>query len=391
MTRHDAIIVGGGIQGLMLAWEIGRRGGRPLLLERGTLGDGASSASLGIIHGGLRYLQALDVPRWYRSRREQAWFAREFPAFVRPLSCTMPLYRGAIRSRALFRAAFLAERGLARVSGLPARTVEARVVRPADISPAYDVPARGLAGGAVWPEMAVDDPAGLLREIARRIERCGGTVREGQEVIALDMDDGAVRGVATRGPQGGEQHVADAVLLCVGAASRTLAGRFDRDLPRLSARTMAFNLLLDRPGVPGHAIAVSPVPGKGRSYFVREWAGRVLAGTYYLPIPDTVSCATRLTVPPAALAAFRADLARALPSLQNAAVLETFVGILPDRDGSGQHLRAHDLVFEHGSRGGPRGLWTVLGTKLTTSHALAMEVSTRALPIQGNRRRAAHG
>ena len=81
MAQFDAVVVGGGIQGLMVAWEIARRGGRPLLLERNALGGGASNASLGIIHGGLRYLQSLDVRRWHRSRREQLWFAREFAAY----------------------------------------------------------------------------------------------------------------------------------------------------------------------------------------------------------------------------------------------------------------------------------------------------------------------
>jgi len=391
MAEFDAVVVGGGIQGLMVAWDIARRGGRPLLLERHALGSGASNASLGIIHGGLRYLQTLDVRRWYRSRREQLWFAHEFAAYTRSLSCVMPLYRGAFRSRTLFRTAFLLERTMARATGLAALEQQAHLVTPAEVAGNYPIPQAGLTGGAVWPELAVDDPLGLMRDIAGRIEQAGGVVREHEEVVALDLAKGAARGVVARGAHGEGRYAARAVILCVGAASRCTARRFDRDYPALSARTLAFNMLLDVPAVSGQAVAVSPVPGRGRSYFLRDQGGRLLAGTYYAALKADLGSNTPLTVPPTLVAAFLKDLCAAAPWLEGAAVLETWAGLLPDVDGGGKTLRAHDLVLSHGDHGGPRGLWTLLGTKLTTAHALAGEAVDRSLSNLPRERRQVHG
>jgi glycine/D-amino acid oxidase-like deaminating enzyme len=51
----DALIVGGGVAGLMTLDAIHRRGGRAWLIERDALGRGQTVWSQGIIHGGLKY------------------------------------------------------------------------------------------------------------------------------------------------------------------------------------------------------------------------------------------------------------------------------------------------------------------------------------------------
>jgi glycerol-3-phosphate dehydrogenase len=60
--KYDLIIVGGGIYGVMLALEAGQRHKRALLLEKDDFGGATSLNHLRTIHGGLRYLQSLDLP-----------------------------------------------------------------------------------------------------------------------------------------------------------------------------------------------------------------------------------------------------------------------------------------------------------------------------------------
>ena len=378
---HGVIIVGGGVQGLMAALEAAQRGLRPLVLERGTIGAGASSASLGIVHGGLRYLQTLDLPRWRRSRREQGWFAQEFGAHCRSLKCHMPLYRRSPRAPALFRAAFAAERVLGGVMGSPALFDASRVLPQTTDLPSI-VPRAGLVGCAEWTELALSDAPALMEDIARRIERLGGSVRQHEEVAALDAREQDALAVTTRtGPRERRYH-APRVLLCVGASSRALARRFDRDLPMLSARAMAFNLLLDRSMPSDAAIALSVRPGRGRSYFLRDHGGRMLAGTFYHPLGDDLD-QSRPDVPAAFIEEALDELGRAAPELRGSTVIEVWAGALPDTDGKGERLRAKDLIHDHGRHGGPRGLYTLLGTKLTTAHALAVTAIDRACGGQG--------
>src|SRR5918996_1043423 len=76
---HDLIVVGGGIYGIALALETARRGLGVLLVERADFGGATSWSNLRILHGGLRYLQSLDLVRFYQSVGERRWFLRRFP------------------------------------------------------------------------------------------------------------------------------------------------------------------------------------------------------------------------------------------------------------------------------------------------------------------------
>ena len=54
---YDLAVIGGGVNGCGIARDASGRGAKVLLLERGDLAQGTSSASTKLIHGGLRYLE----------------------------------------------------------------------------------------------------------------------------------------------------------------------------------------------------------------------------------------------------------------------------------------------------------------------------------------------
>src|SRR5581483_8925386 len=72
----DLLVVGGGIYGLMIAYDAAQRGLSVALVERRDFGSGSSFNHLRTIHGGLRYLQSLDIRRARESLRERATIAR---------------------------------------------------------------------------------------------------------------------------------------------------------------------------------------------------------------------------------------------------------------------------------------------------------------------------
>src|SRR5579863_9995349 len=57
LGSFDLIVVGGGINGVGIARDAIGRGLSVLLCEKGDLGEGTSSRSGKLIHGGLRYLE----------------------------------------------------------------------------------------------------------------------------------------------------------------------------------------------------------------------------------------------------------------------------------------------------------------------------------------------
>src|SRR3982751_4560024 len=103
----DLLVVGGGIYGLTIAYDAAQRGLSVALVERNDFGSGASFNHLRTIHGGLRYLQSLDVARARESVRERRTIARIAPQAVRPMPFAVPLYRSLLRGKTAMRAGLL--------------------------------------------------------------------------------------------------------------------------------------------------------------------------------------------------------------------------------------------------------------------------------------------
>ncbi|MCW3797583.1 glycerol-3-phosphate dehydrogenase [Sphingomonas sp. BN140010] len=87
----DLAVIGGGINGAGIAFDAAGRGARVLLLERGDLASGTSSASTKLIHGGLRYLEhgEFGLVREALAERERLW--RMAPHCIQPLRFVLPL------------------------------------------------------------------------------------------------------------------------------------------------------------------------------------------------------------------------------------------------------------------------------------------------------------
>src|SRR5262245_31853469 len=109
----DLLVVGGGIYGLTTAYDAAQRGLAVALIEREDFGSGASFNHLRTIHGGLRYLQTLDVKRARESVRERRTIARIAPHAVRPTPFALPLYRSILRGKLALRTGFVLDRAVA--------------------------------------------------------------------------------------------------------------------------------------------------------------------------------------------------------------------------------------------------------------------------------------
>jgi glycerol-3-phosphate dehydrogenase len=91
---YDVAVVGGGINGAGIAFDAAGRGARVLLLEKGDLASGTSSASTKLIHGGLRYLEHYEfaLVREALAERERLWAMA--PHAIQPLRLVLPVEGG---------------------------------------------------------------------------------------------------------------------------------------------------------------------------------------------------------------------------------------------------------------------------------------------------------
>jgi glycerol-3-phosphate dehydrogenase len=175
------------------------------------------------------------------------------------------------------------------------------------------------------------------------------------------------------------------VVSCAGPWSRALAARFDRDVPELFRPVLGFNVLLDREPPSRCAVAVAARGAKAQTWFITPfgWTNRTLAGTRYLPATQDRGAGPRAED----VASFLADLDAALPGFgaQKAPVVQVLWGWLPAAAESGVEPSSRPVVRHHGAAGGPEGLWSVSGVKLTTARSLAECVLAQVLARRGQR------
>src|SRR5580704_6525079 len=105
-TTFDLLVVGGGIYGLTIACDAAARGLSVAVIERDDFGGGSSFNHLRTIHGGLRYLQTLDLARARESIRERRTLARIAPHTLQPLLFAVPLRRSLTNGKLAMRAGF---------------------------------------------------------------------------------------------------------------------------------------------------------------------------------------------------------------------------------------------------------------------------------------------
>ena len=103
--KYDLIVIGGGAYGVCAAREAALRGLRVALIERGDFGEATTGNSLHTIHGGLRYLQHLDIRRMRESIRERRAWMKLAPDLVKPMRFVLPTYGHGLRGPEVMTAA----------------------------------------------------------------------------------------------------------------------------------------------------------------------------------------------------------------------------------------------------------------------------------------------
>lgn len=377
--EYDLIIVGGGIYGVMLTLEAVFRRLRPLLLERNDYGGATSFNSQRIVHGGLRYLQTLDLRRHIESVQERRWFLANFPDLVKPLPCLMPLYGRGIRRNSIFRVVLAINDTLSsrRNQGVPSANTlpRGRVLNKAETVDAFPgVDLRNLKGAARWHDAAMQDSQRLVMEVLRWAASYGADMANYVEVTDLSVTADAVRGVRARDTLAGSEFSfrAPVVVNAAGPWSSKVAEQLGSNTNELFWPSLAWNLLTDQPAPSGHALAISPPRKSSPTYFLHPWKGRLLIGTGHAACSGFTE---RPEISEDKIETMIDDVNSSIPGLSLTAsnIDRILAGFLPAAAPHSADLAVRPTVINHGKSGGPAGLISVSGVKFTTSRRVAAD------------------
>jgi glycerol-3-phosphate dehydrogenase len=91
-------IIGGGINGLFIAWQLSEQGFEVELFESGNILGQTSSASSKLLHGGIRYLEQGHLGLVRESLKDRAWWLKNAADFCHPIKICIPGFQNSPRS-----------------------------------------------------------------------------------------------------------------------------------------------------------------------------------------------------------------------------------------------------------------------------------------------------
>lgn len=372
-TIFDVAIIGGGITGACIARDASRRGLRVALVERRDFSSGTSAATSKMVHGGLRYLQSMQMGVVRESLRERRIWERIAPHMVRPQLFIVPTHsrrhdwelRVGVKLYDLL--AFDRNDLEDAAQHIPA----SRRVTAAEATKLEPVLAgRRPHGGVVYGDCVMYSPERLALECLIDAGEHNATIANYAEATGLSRDSAGRAVVNVRDVVSGDQFEirARVVINAAGPWADALA-RLENDATQARLVHSKGIHMVVRPITSTHALTV---PHKGRHFFVIPWRSHSLIGTTDTPFtgdPDDVSVTSE------DLSSFLTFVNEALPDarLNPSDVVYAYAGLRPLVSQPGvDNYRAsrRSEIIDHGTGGG-FPLLSVIGGKWTSSRALA--------------------
>lgn len=365
-SSFDVIIIGGGINGTGVARDCALRGLKVLLLERNDLSVGATWASSGFIHGGLRYL-LYDLETTKQSCIDSGYIQRIVPYLLFRLPTIFPVIPGETESIEKVETLFEAyDQYVPFKNGkLHCRLTRSEVM---ELEPALS---ERVTGAVTFDEWGIDATRLCILN-AKDAEQKGAVIKLYHEVVRVEREGKNVIGVTARDIRNKTEISVKAPL------TLNLSGAW---IPKIAE--MAGVEVKLRPGKGIHLVLDRKLTNVGiimqaidkRSVFIIPYGNYGLIGT-----TDTDHLGD-----PGSLEIHRDEVdylmeaaTRIIPSSRHARVIRSFAGVRPtvfELGKTSDQLSREHKILDHDSRDGVAGFVTMLGGKLATYRIMAEELT----------------
>ena len=375
--RFDVLVVGGGATGLGVAVDAASRGYRTAIVEAEDFAKGTSSRSTKLVHGGVRYLEQLDIALVTEALRERGLLYRNAPHIVRNLPFIVPQYKwweGPFYGAGLKAYDLLA----GRMNLSPSRMLSAGQV----VEEIPNVEQRDLKGGVRYHDGQFDD-ARLAISLALTAADHGAVVANRIRVVGLRKDVTTCTGVVARDEVSGREFEirARVVVNACGVFVDDIRRIDEPEADRVIEPAQGVHLVLDRSFQPSDTAIMVPHTDDGRVLFVIPWHHRVVVGTTDTPM-KTADIEPRAL--PEEIEFILRNANRYLAKDPTTAdVKSVFAGLRPlvhpgGTSGSTKSISRNHEVFVSGS-----GVVTIVGGKWTTYSKMAEDTMKQVIAVGG--------
>ncbi len=364
----DVVVVGGGITGAWVARDAAMRGLSVALVERGDFASGTSSRSSRLVHGGLRYLRHAHISLVREGVRERGRLLRLAPHLVRPITFTLPVYRGGRDNPLLLR---LGLTGYDIMAGRQGMGRHRTLSREQLIEDEPALRSDNLRSGFRYFDAHTND-ARLTLNLALSATAHGAAVANYVEAASLEMTGGRTSGVNCRDVVGGDELTVRARTVIAAAGPWTDEWRGKSGGDAVLRPTKGIHVVLPRERL--RTDSVVAFYWQDRPLFVVPYGRYCYVGT----------TDTDWSGDAGGLEADAADVGLVLDAINGnfdadlsaADVTATWAGVRPliaDEGSPSPSAVSRDYeVLE-----GPPGAYAIVGGKLTNARAMAERVVDR--------------
>ena len=276
-NHYSVLIVGGGIVGAGIFRDLSLHGIDCLLIDKKDFASQTSGASSKILHGGIRYLENMDLNLvWEASREKRHWIARA-PHLCEERSFYLPIFRDSFRSLWKIKAGLFLYDMLSHGT----RTRHFLVGAEEALAAIPGLRREGLRGAGVYYDAVVDDVKLALEVIYDGLEEEESEAINYVGIEKLEKDSkGMYRAFLKDSLTGREREVgASNVVFATGPFTDQLLQKLQVSgwSPQLLP-SRGSHLWIERKFLPlEHPVLLTPKDG--RVFFAIPKSGKILIGT----------------------------------------------------------------------------------------------------------------
>ncbi len=374
----DLIIIGGGVNGAGIARDAAGRGLRTCLLEQGDLCHGTTRWSSRLVHGGLRYLEHAELGLVYESLHERETLLSIAPHLVQPLRLLIPIYRSGQRGRFLIAAGMWLYDLLSIGKSVPGHEM-LDVGETLDELPLLN--RDGLLGAAAYFDAQVTFAERLVVENALAAKEAGAQIHTYSRVDRVLSDQRQLIGVRYTDLRTDQQSdlTAQVVVNAAGPWVDRVLEKTGKSPRRFMGGTKGTHIVV--PGFPGQPKVACYLEAQsdGRPFFVLPWNDLLLIGTTDIRFDGNPG---EVLAEDEEIDYLLAETNRVFPDacLDRKCIHYHYTGVRPlprkEKKAEGDITRRH--IIKHHRRVA-KGLYSVIGGKLTTYRNLAEEMTDRVV------------
>ncbi len=368
----DVIVIGGGASGLSAAWDAVSRGLRVALLEQHDFAKATSSRSTKLVHGGVRYLQKLELGLVREALHERHLLLENAPEFCHPLRFVLPSER--CLERYYYRAGLTLYDLLGSSSNVETSTLHnAKAVR--ELLPTLKM--KQLRGGVSYSDAQFDD-AGMAIALAQVINASPdgqGLALNYVKVDRLESNNGKISILHAQDAETGATWKMRAKVFINATGIFTDSFRDKQGIEKKWSLQMSRGSHIV---VPGSVLAskqalIIPKTSDGRVLFAIPWMNHTIIGTTDVATDEALS---EPTVSQQEIQFLLEEAGRYL-GVEKSDILSQWAGLRPLVCKANKATKS--LSRKHVIELSDNGLVSILGGKWTTARAMAEDAIDIAL------------